>query len=418
MSIMGDLRDLRVAVVHEWLVDYSGSERVVEQILLLFPQADLFALVDFLPPQLRGFIQNKPVCTSFIQKLPLARTKYRQYLPLMPIAVEQFDLSSYDLIISSSHAVAKGVLTGPDQLHISYVHSPIRYAWDLQHQYLKESGLDRGIKSAIARWFLHQIRIWDTRTANGVDGFVANSQFIARRIHKVYRRQSQVIYPPVDVAKFTPSMIAPLTEMPDPLNIQPDIQPAPKEDFYLTASRFVPYKKVDLIVAAFSQMSDRRLIVIGDGPGLDKVRAQLSSNITLLGYQEPDRLKQYMQRSRAFVFAAEEDFGITIVEAQACGTPVIAFGKGGALETVRAVNAMNGDRAIEKPTGVFFYAQTAASIKAAIATFEQHETQIEPEFCRANALRFAPERFRQEFRDYVKQAWITRFDDRLGSHGT
>ncbi|NJM28629.1 MAG: glycosyltransferase family 4 protein, partial [Pseudanabaena sp. RU_4_16] len=184
---MSMLNNLRVAVVHEWLVDYSGSERVLEQILLLFPQADLFALVDFLPPQLRGFIQNKPVRTSFIQKLPLARTKYRQYLPLMPIAVEQFDLSSYDLIISSSHAVAKGVLTGPDQLHISYVHSPIRYAWDLQHQYLKESGLDRGLKSWLARWFLHQIRIWDARTANGVDAFTANSEFIARRIHKVYR---------------------------------------------------------------------------------------------------------------------------------------------------------------------------------------------------------------------------------------
>lgn len=403
---MSILNDLRVAVVHEWLVDYSGSERVLEQILLLFPQADLFALVDFLPPQLRGFIQNKSVRTSFIQKLPLARTKYRQYLPLMPIAVEQFDLSSYDLIISSSHAVAKGVLTGPDQLHISYVHSPIRYAWDLQHQYLKESGLDRGLKSAIARWFLHQIRIWDTRTANGVDGFVANSKFIARRIRKVYRREAQVIYPPVDVAKFTP------------LGDTPDTQQIPKEDFYLTASRFVPYKKVDLIVEAFSQIGDRRLIVIGDGPGLDKVRAKLSDNITLLGYQEPDTLKQYMQKARAFVFAAEEDFGITIVESQACGTPVIAFGKGGALETVRAVNAVNVDRAIEKPTGVFFYEQTAARIKAAIATFEQHETQIEPEFCRANALRFAPERFRQEFRDYIKQAWTTRFDDRLGSHGT
>jgi glycosyltransferase involved in cell wall biosynthesis len=297
-------------------------------------------------------------------------------------------------------------LTGPDQLHISYVHSPIRYAWDLQHQYLKESGLDRGIKGALARWFLHQIRIWDTRTANGVDGFVANSQFIARRIRKVYRRESHVIYPPVDVAKFTP-----FTDKPDARTVN-------KEDFYLTASRFVPYKKVDSIVEAFSQIGDRHLVVIGDGPGLDKVRSKLSDNITLLGYQEPDKLKQYMQKARAFVFAAEEDFGITIVEAQACGTPVIAFGKGGALETVRAVNAVDGNEATDRPTGVFFYEQTAASIKAAIATFEQYEKQIEPEFCRANALSFAPERFRQEFRDYIKQAWTTRFDDRLGSHRT
>jgi glycosyltransferase involved in cell wall biosynthesis len=391
------LNNLHVAVVHEWLVDYSGSERVLEQILLLFPQADLFALVDFLPPQLRGFIQNKSVQTSLIQKLPLARTKYRQYLPLMPIAIEQFDLSSYDLIISSSHAVAKGVLTGPDQLHISYVHSPIRYAWDLQHQYLKESGLDRGIKSWLARWFLHQIRIWDARTANGVDAFAANSEFIARRIHKVYRRGAKVIYPPVDVAAFTP------------------VADRPKEDFYLTASRFVPYKKVDLIVEAFSQMPDKKLLVIGDGPGLEKVKAKLSPNITLIGYQQPDLLKQYMQRSRAFIFAAEEDFGITVVEAQACGTPVIAFGKGGALETVHAVNAA---KPLEQPTGVFFYRQNAESIKEAIATFEQHEKLIQPEFCRTNALRFAPERFQQEFKDYVMQVWTTQFDDRLGSHGT
>jgi glycosyltransferase involved in cell wall biosynthesis len=314
----------------------------------------------------------------------------------MPIAVEQFDLSSYDLVISSSHAVAKGVLTGPDQLHVSYVHSPIRYAWDLQHQYLKESGLDRGFKSVLARWFLHQIRIWDTRTSNGVDAFAANSEFISRRIHKVYRRSARVIYPPVDVAAFAPTEI-------------------PKEDFYLTASRFVPYKKVELIVDAFSQMPDKKLIAIGDGPGLAKVRAKLSPNITLLGYQEPNALKQYMQRSRAFVFAAEEDFGITIVEAQACGTPTIAFGKGGALETVRAVNAAKPS---ERPTGVFFYAQDTDSIKGAIATFEQYETLIQPDFCRENSLRFAPERFRQEFKEYIKQVWITQFDDRLGSHGT
>ena len=218
----------RIAIIHDWLVVYAGAERVLEQVLACYPDADLFSLVDFLPAGQRAFINNKPVTTSFIQRLPRARKKYRGYLPLMPLAVEQFDLSAYDLVISSSHAVAKGVLTGPDQLHLSYVHSPIRYAWDLQHQYLRESGLDRGAKGWIAKAILHYIRLWDVRTANGVDVFIANSHYIDRRIRKVYGRDSTVIYPPVDVADF-------------PLR-------ADKEDFYVTASRMVPYKKVDLIV--------------------------------------------------------------------------------------------------------------------------------------------------------------------------
>ena len=374
------LSNLRVAVVHEWLVDYSGSERVLEQILQLFPQADLYAVVDFLPDRLRGFIQTKQVNTSFIQKLPFAKTKYRSYLPLMPIAIEQLDVSGYDLVISSCHAVAKGVLTGPDQLHISYTHSPIRYAWDLQHQYLRESDLDRGVKSWLARWLLHQIRIWDTRTANGVDSFVANSQFIARRIQKVYRREATVIYPPVDVDNF--ALVS------------------QKSDFYLTAARFVPYKKIDLIVEAFSQMPDRQLVVIGDGPGEVKIRSKAAGakNITLLGYQQPQVLRDYMQRSKAFVFAAEEDFGITPVEAQACGTPVIAFGKGGVLETVQGIEQ-------DSPTGVFFPEQTVSSLIAAVEKFESCHDRITPAACRAKALRFAPARFRQEFISYVEQAW-------------
>jgi len=378
------LDKLRVALVHEWLVDYSGSERVLEQILQIFPQADVFAVVEFLPPELRKFIQNKSVKTTFIQKLPFARTKYRSYLPLMPIAIEQLDLSSYDLVISSSHAVAKGVLTSPNQLHISYVHSPIRYAWDLQHQYLREANLETGLKSLLARWFLHQMRIWDTRTANGVDTFVANSKFIARRIHKVYRREARVIYPPVNVLDF-------------------NIREYPKEDFYLTAARFVPYKRVDLIVSAFAQMPDKKLIVIGDGTGLAKIKALASDskNITLIGYQPPQILREYMQRSRAFVFAAEEDFGITVVEAQACGTPVIAFGKGGALETIRGLDN-------EKPTGVFFAEQSVESLKMAVEKFElleQSGDRITSNACRENSLRFAPERFRAEFKDFVEVQW-------------
>lgn len=378
---MPNLENLKIAIVHEWFVTYAGSERVVEQILNLFPHADLFAVVDFLNASQRDFIQNKPVQTTFIQKLPFAKTKFRQYLPLMPLAIEQLDLSAYNLIISSSHAVAKGVLTAPHQLHISYVHSPIRYAWDLQHQYLKESNLERGIKSWIARWILHQIRIWDTRTANGVDLFVSNSEFIARRIHKVYRRSATVIYPPVDLQNYT------LCEQ--------------KQEFYLTASRLVPYKRIDLIVEAFSQMGDRSLIVIGDGEQMAKIRAKASSNIKFLGHLEPEALREYMQKARAFVFAAEEDFGITPVEAQACGTPVIAYGRGGVCESVRGLDC-------DRPTGVFFAEQTVASIHAALLEFEQNCDRILPKICHENAMRFSTERFQAEFLEFVEKAWCDR----------
>lgn len=376
---------MKIAIIHDWLTVYGGAERVLEHMLLLYPNADLFSLVDFLPQGQRYFIQNKPVKTSFIQNLPFAKDKYRQYLLLMPLAVEQFDLSGYDLVISNSYAVAKGVLTGPDQLHLCICCSPIRYAWDLQHQYLRESGLDQGLKGWIAKWFLHRMRLWDARTANGVDEFIAISKFIARRIWKVYHRQSTVIYPPVDVKNFT------LCET--------------KEDFYLTASRMVPYKHIDLIVKAFSQMPDKKLVVIGDGPDFEKIHTHSAANIVLMGYQTFDVLKNYMQRAKAFVFAAEEDFGITPVEAQSCGTPVIAFGKGGALETIRGLTR-------EQPTGVFFENQDVDSLKDAVMRFEKSCDFIFPSACRANALRFNAERFRNEVEVYIEQAW-TNFQRRL-----
>ena len=366
---------VRVAIVHDWLVTYAGAERVLEQIVACFPDADLFSVVDFLDE--RSFLRGKPVTTSFIQKLPKARTKYRTYLPLMPIAIEQLDVSAYDVVISSSHAVAKGVLTGPDQVHISYVHSPIRYAWDLQHQYLEQSKLTHGPKSALARLILHYIRNWDIRTANSVDAFIANSQFIARRIRKVYQRDAQVIFPPVDLDAFT-------------LHEQ-------KDDFYLTASRMVPYKKIDLIVEAFARMPQRRLVVIGDGPDMQKIRAKATPNIDIMGYQPFKVLQDHMQRAKAFVFAAEEDFGISVVEAQACGTPVIAYGKGGALETVR-------DLASARPTGMFFDEQRAESIIAALETFDTHAARFLAADCRANAERFSAQQFRERFFAHVRAA--------------
>jgi len=365
---------MKIAVVCDWLVTYAGAEKVIEQILKTFPEADLYSVVDFIDDDKREFFLNKRATTTFIQKLPQAKKRYRNYLPLMPLAVEQLDLSAYDLIISSSHAVAKGVLTGPEQVHISYVHSPIRYAWDLQHQYLKESGLTKGLRGWVAKVILHYMRMWDLRTANGVDHFVANSEFIARRIWKVYRREAKVIYPPVDVAAFT--------------------MKEEKDDFYFTASRMVPYKKIDLIVAAFTQMPDKKLVVIGDGPDFAKIKALAGKNVELLGYQSFEVLKDYMQRARAFVFAAEEDFGITPVEAQACGTPVIAYGKGGALETVHGMED-------NLPTGSFFYEQTISSVVEAVRRFEKEGTRVSAANCRNNALRFSTNNFINEFKEFV-----------------
>lgn len=379
----------RVAIIHDWLVTNAGAERVLEQMIHCFPQADLFSLVDFLPPDKRDFIANKTVHTSFIQKLPKAKSKYRSYLPFMALAIEQFDLSSYDLILSSSHAVAKGVLTGPDQLHISYVHSPIRYAWDLQHQYLRESGLDHGIKGWIARSILHYIRLWDTRTSNGVDSFIANSAFVARRIFKVYRREAKIISPPVDISSFT---------------FQEN-----KQNYYVTASRMVPYKKVDLIVAAFTAMPDKTLVVIGDGPDYEKVKAKAGPNIQFLGFAAAKELQRHLQEAKAFVFAAEEDFGIAPLEAQACGTPVIAFGKGGARETIIPLSDENTPKNLipmAEPTGVFFYQQTQSAIIAAVEHFEKNVTRIKPSHCRNNALRFSTERFCTEFKTFVENEWV------------
>lgn len=367
---------MKAAIVCDWLVTYAGAERVLEQILKIYPEADLFCLVDFVPENERGFLRGKKPKTTFLQTFPGAKKRYRSYLPLMPLAIEQLDVSGYDLVISSSHCVAKGIMTGPDQVHISYVHSPVRYAWDLQHQYLQEAGMTKGLKSWIARLILHYIRMWDYRTANGVDYFIGNSQFIARRIKKVYGREADVIYPPVNIDNFSLC-----TE---------------KEDYYLTASRMVPYKKMRLIVEAFNQMPDKKLIVIGAGPEYEKTKAIAGKNVTMMGFQPFDVLKEKMQHARAFVFAAEEDFGITPVEAQACGTPVIAYGKGGSLETVRGQDKDN-------PTGLFFKEQTAESICEAVNRFETLDQPIRPEDCRKHAERFSEKRFREEFRAYVEE---------------
>ena len=368
---------MKTAIVHDWLVTYAGAERVLEQMLVVYPEADLYSLIDFVPEAERDFLGGRKVRTSFLQRLPGMQRRYRNSMPLMPLAIEQFDLSGYDLVLSSSYAVAKGVLTGPDQLHLCMCYSPMRYAWDLQHQYLRETRLDRGLKGALARWMLHRMRIWDQRTASSVDGFIAISRFIARRIWKVYRRESSVIYPPVDVEGFTPQ--------------------GSRENFYVTASRMVPYKRIDLIVDAFAAMPERELVVIGDGPEGKRIRAKSAPNVRFLGQQGFAELRDHLRRARAFVFAAEEDFGIAPLEAQACGTPVIAFGKGGVRETILGLDDPH-------PTGVFFEQQTVASLVAALECFDREGHRITPDHCRANATRFSAERFRTEFHAYVDGA--------------
>lgn len=371
-------RPLRVALVHDWLEVYAGAEKVLEQLLNIWPEADVYTLVDFLPEKSRGFLKGKKVHTSFIQKLPFARTKFRNYLPLMPLAIEQLDLADYDVVISSSYAVAKGVITSGNQLHISYVHSPIRYAWDLQNQYLRESGLERGFKSFVARSILHYIRMWDARSAASVDVMLANSRYIARRIEKCYGRKVDVIYPPVDTSAFEFK--------------------AEKQDYYVTASRMVPYKMIPLIAEAFTKMPDKKLVIIGDGPDMPRVRAAAGPNVQVLGHQPFDVLKQHMQNAKAFVFAAEEDFGITPVEAQACGTPVIAFGRGGTLETV--VEAGVGP----SPTGQFFHEQTVPGIIAAVKGFESRHEEFSPQACRANAEKFSVETFASRLTQTAQEA--------------
>ncbi|MCM2370993.1 glycosyltransferase [Aporhodopirellula aestuarii] len=367
-----------VAIIHEWLATYAGSERVVEQMLREYPDSDLYAVADILPAEERKFLRGKVPTTTFIQKLPFLRKFLRHYLPLMPMAVEQWDLSGYDVVLSSNHAVAKGVICGPDQLHVSYVHTPIRYAWDFQAQYLRESNLSWGIRSMLTRSMLHYVRLWDKLSSSRVDAYIANSHFIARRIQKCYGRTATVIHPPVDVDAFAPRF--------------------DKEDYYIAASRLVPYKRVDLIVEAFRQMPHRKLVVVGDGPMFKSLQANCPANVELLGYVPHDRMSKLMQGAKAFVFAAEEDFGITPVEAQACATPVIAYGRGGSLETV-----------VEGVTGCFFEEQSSRSIVAAVDAFEREYRHYDLAATRRHAEGFRPERFRQELGDFIAKEW-SKFD--------
>ena len=356
---------MKVAIVHEWLDGFAGSERVLEQMLLCYPDAGLHVLCDFMAEDERGFLHGRTVRTSFLQRMPFARRSFRNYLQLMPIAVEQFDLQGYDLVLSSSHAVAKGAITGPGTRHIAYIHSPMRYAWDLQGQYLRQSGLERGPKGIYTRWLLHRLRMWDQASASRPDRLLANSHYIAERIRKVWRRDAEVLHPPVDVAGF-------------PLGTGP-------RTHFLVASRQVPYKRIELVAEAFKRMPELRLVVAGDGPSAPLVAAHTAPNVEIRGRVSQAELVALLQGARAFVFAGEEDFGIALVEAQAAGTPLICFERGGAADIVR-----------EGETGLLFAEQSADAIVAAVRRFVAEEARYAPAACRANAEGFSNEAFREK----------------------
>jgi len=377
VSAVGDpLAPRRVAVVHDWLIDYAGSERVVAEILRLFPEADLFALVDRMPPAERAPLGGRPARTTFLQRMPGVAKHFPLYLPLMPFAIEQLDVTGYDLVISSNSAVAKGVIVSPDALHICYLHSPMRYAHDLKFTYL---AAERGLVAAALRVVLHRLRRWDQQSAAGVDHFVAASHYTALRARKAYRREAAaVIHPPVDTERFTPGGL--------------------REDYYVTVGRLIPVKRVELLIEAFRELPERRLVVIGDGPLARRLESTRPPNVELAGRLEPDAVRERVRRARAFVTACVEDFGIAAVEALACGTPVIGYRRGGVAETVTGLDA-------SRPTGVFYAEQSAAALVEALHRFEAEGARITAETCRAAALEFSPERFRARFGEFVAAAW-------------
>lgn len=358
--------NLKIAIIHDWLVTDAGAEKVLKAILEIYPDSDIFSLVDFLSDDERKTILNsKSVTTSFIQNLPFSKKHFRNYLPFFPKAIESFDLSSYDLVISSSWAVAKGVKTTKNQIHISYCHTPIRYAWDLYDEYTQNL---KQPKKFLVQSTLKYIRRWDIKTLSSVDFFIANSKFVQDRIRKTYHRDSVVIYPPVDVESF---------------KLDED-----KKDFYLTASRLVPYKKTKLIVEAFNKMPDKELVVIGSGDEYDDIKKIANSNINVLGFQEKSVMIKYMQKAKAFVYGAVEDFGIVPIEAMSCGTPVIALNDGGTAETVK-----------DKLNGIHFQEQNIEEIIKAIHKFET--TQFDSKQISQDANSFSTKRFKQEIKEFI-----------------
>src|SRR5262245_59657468 len=378
---------MRVALVHDWLPVFSGAERVLSEIMRVVGASDLYTLYDFLDELERAAIGASRIYTSGLNGLPFVEKYYRWTFPFCPQAIEAFNLSQYDLVISSSAAFAKGVIPHPHQKHIAYVHTAVRYAWDQSYEYLSQTPMSRFPAGIVLCRLLHKIRMWDVRTAHSADLFVANSSIVKRRIEQVYRRRAVVIEPPVDIAEI------PLVEE--------------KDDYFVVASRLVPYKRIDLVVRAFSEMPSLRLLVVGDGPEMPRLRSLAAANVTFTGYLPRAALIETIQKARAFVFAAYEDFGIVLAEAQAAGTPVLAFGRGGAADIVAPLDA-------KEPTGILFAEQSVDAVKHAVELFCRDERRFLPTVCRANVERLAPENFRMRMRALiadVTQAEFSRWAD-------
>ena len=372
-----------IALVHEWFTPRSvgGSELVVQELDALLQQPQLFALVDGESRRCGSWLAGRSITSSFVQRLPFGVSHVQQYLPLLPMAIEQLDLTGYPLVISSSHLVAKGVLTGPDQCHLSYVHTPVRYAWDQMHAYLRQSALARRGFGPLIRVQLHQLRQWDVLSGQRPDQLLANSRFTASRIRRYWGRESTVVHPPVDVERFRWDQ--------------------PRDDVYLCLCRLVPYKRVDLVVEAFNR-TGLPLVVIGDGPERARLQAMAGPNVRLLGRLPQDDVNAWLSRCRAYVYAGLEDFGIAPVEAMAAGAPVIALGQGGLLDTVRCIQ--RGDR---QPTGLLFPDQEVSSLVAALETFEQQRLwqQLPADRLRQWAEGFSPERFRARMEAVIEHSW-------------
>jgi glycosyltransferase involved in cell wall biosynthesis len=364
----------RIAIVHDWCPNFRGGERVLAEFCRMFPGADVYTLFDFLPKDIKDeFFAGVAFHASVANRLPWINKYYRNLFFACPFLIEQFDVTGYDAVISSSAAFARGVLTRPDQPHLCYVHSPVRYAWDEQFSYLDQGGLRFGPKGLLFRYLLHKLRMWDTRTAHGPDLMLANSNYVRSRIHRIYGRDAQVVFPPVAL---------------DELEVVRD-----KDDYYVTASFLAPYKRTDLVIQAFNAMPNRRLMVVGEGQQSASLRALAGPNVTFTGYLPRHDYVRAVGRAQALVFAGCEDFGIALGEAQACGTPLIAFARGGAQDIVRRLGVA------EAPTGVLFNSQTVSAVTQAVEQFEAHRRDITADACRQNATRFSVERFRQDVRN-------------------
>jgi len=368
---------MKVAIVHDWLTGMRGGEKCLEVFCELFPQADIFTLL-YDKASVSPVISAMPVKTSFIQHLPFALKEYRNYLPFFPAAVESFNLKGYDLILSSSHCVAKGAKKTKNSFHLCYCYTPMRYVWSFFEQYF---GSYNFLKKKIVAITAESLKRWDIKSLGRVDEFVAISKTIQKRISDIYKRNSEVIYPPVDVEKFA---------------INKSVK---REDFYLCVSALVPYKRVDIIIDAFNRHPDKKLVVVGDGNLKTELAKKVSSgNIQLLGWVADKDLITLNQKAKAFVYAAEEDFGISPLEAQATGAAVIAFGRGGVGETIIPLGASGTN-----PTGVFFYRQESEALSKAIYEFEKNISEFNPLHIRNNALKFSRDSFKNNFRNLIKE---------------